>query len=450
MAWPQALRSLLPGRGRNSPIQTTSTDSLLGLSPAGASAEVLIGANNEALIGTIDEVLIGADETQPARAGRPASAELAHINGASMPQQDALILDGGEDLRPAISGEQDSAFTSAGGEGASAAISASASRNYAEVLDVLKAQLQSVIEQTGGAVGDIVERLGGLDRHVGQMIEEMSGRAGESDTLLSRAQEVVASNAALTGQINSHLTTRSAQMRAGMEQDRGGFRKVLDDARAMGAHVGSVKDIARRTHVLSLNARIQAARAGEAGREFDVVAAEVRRLAEESAQSAEKIVGAIKQITHDIEERLGASLTHREDEGRKETAALNEIARGLSDFGDRNGDLSREHTQLLEQVARRNGELSMMIMEMMAGVQFQDITRQKIEHVINALEAMRGEMLKLSGAAGDTPAGEQPGGLSVSDLLGGYVMEEQRAIHAGLTGQAAEEPAGGGLKIELF
>lgn len=74
----------------------------------------------------------------------------------------------------------------------------------------------------------------------------------------------------------------------------------------IGEIVGVITGIASQTNLLALNAAIEAARAGEAGRGFAVVADEVRKLAEESSKAAENIRKLIKEITSEMDRALDA------------------------------------------------------------------------------------------------------------------------------------------------
>ncbi|WDC84349.1 methyl-accepting chemotaxis protein [Caloramator sp. mosi_1] len=67
-----------------------------------------------------------------------------------------------------------------------------------------------------------------------------------------------------------------------------------------------IRDIAEQTNLLSLNASIEAARAGEAGRGFAVVATEVKKLAERSRESADKISNTIQEINSSIKQTIDA------------------------------------------------------------------------------------------------------------------------------------------------
>ncbi|WP_405153592.1 methyl-accepting chemotaxis protein [Paenibacillus sp. FSL K6-0108] len=81
--------------------------------------------------------------------------------------------------------------------------------------------------------------------------------------------------------------------------------RMLDErSQQIGTMLQAITDIAKQTNLLALNASIEAARAGEEGRGFSVVAAEVRKLAEQSNQSSEQISTLIQDMRTDIEQSL--------------------------------------------------------------------------------------------------------------------------------------------------
>src|SRR5699024_719624 len=94
-------------------------------------------------------------------------------------------------------------------------------------------------------------------------------------------------------------------------QQMGGMIGSLEDkVTAIGSVIDAITAISTQTNLLALNASIEAARAGEHGKGFAVVAEEVRKLAEQSAQSAEQVRTTIHELqdgTHHVIEQMSST-----------------------------------------------------------------------------------------------------------------------------------------------
>ncbi|MBY0206901.1 methyl-accepting chemotaxis protein [Paenibacillus cucumis (ex Kampfer et al. 2016)] len=157
-------------------------------------------------------------------------------------------------------------------------------------------------EQVATTMGEIATGMDAQVRMVSEGFQTMNELAtgfrqvAENTTVVSEkaaeasAQTISGSESIRTavGQMNSIQNTVSSL--AGVIEE---LSKHSTDIVKM---VGAISEISAQTNLLSLNAAIEAARAGEHGRGFQVVATEVRKLSEQSAQSAGEIVGLVSSI----------------------------------------------------------------------------------------------------------------------------------------------------------
>jgi len=309
---------------------------------------------------------------------------------------------------------------------------------------VLRGQLDSVVQQTEQAAYDISERLQTIDSVVGELNQFVARVSEESAELAQDSEARIANNQQLIVRMQEYIDFRIQQAR----EDEARVNKVVQEARSLGSLTGLIKDIAAQTNLLALNAAIEAARAGESGRGFAVVADEVRKLSAETEKAVSAINQGIQGVAGTIESQLQRAAP---DEERN---ALSQFPHQLTELGTSYEHMLRSQAGTIDTLRNSSEQLAAMFMDALASVQFQDVTRQQIEHTVESMTRLDEHLVVL---ANRLEQSEDPGftytplAHHLDEIYGRYVMDQQREAHATAVGARPGFAAGtSNNKIELF
>ena len=200
-----------------------------------------------------------------------------------------------------------------------------------ELLAASNEQLHE-IRETGKSVVDMAGR-----------INAVSAQAQESATVAR--QSLQAAESGLQAVQNAIGGMNS--IRDQIQETSKRIKRLGESSQEIGEITELISDITEQTNVLALNAAIQAASAGDAGRGFSVVAEEVQRLAERSADATRQISALVKAIQTDTQDAIGAM--ERSTQGVVEGAKLSDNAGTALTEIDR---VSRRVAELIEEISR--------------------------------------------------------------------------------------------------
>jgi twitching motility protein PilJ len=191
-------------------------------------------------------------------------------------------------------------------------------------------------------------------RETGESVLQMAGRINEVSTRAQQSAEVARQSlrAAESGRAAVQNTIGGMNtMREQIQETSKRIKRLGESSQEIGEITELISDITEQTNVLALNAAIQAASAGEAGRGFSVVAEEVQRLAERSGDATRQIAALVKTIQTDTQDAVAAM--ERSTQGVVESTKLSDAAgSALSDI-DR---VTRQLAELIEQISREAQE----------------------------------------------------------------------------------------------
>ncbi|MFJ3483707.1 methyl-accepting chemotaxis protein [Pseudomonas sp. NPDC090202] len=213
-----------------------------------------------------------------------------------------------------------------------------------------------------------------------------SQASGESDRIAQRGRQQVQETVASIGHLANDVTETGDQVEA-LAQKVYGISKVLD----------VIRSVAEQTNLLALNAAIEAARAGEAGRGFAVVADEVRALAhrtQSSTQEIEALVGDIRQGT----DRAVAAMQGSNGRARSTLelaqsagVALDEIAAAITLITERNvviASASEQQAQVAREVDRNLTNIRDLALQSSTGANQTSAASQDLSRLATDLNGM--------------------------------------------------------------
>jgi methyl-accepting chemotaxis protein len=297
-------------------------------------------------------------------------------------------------------------------------------------------EFSTSVRATAGTVADNAEQVARRVTDISSAVAEMTASIQEMDqnllnlaTVVEQAvantQEMSASIVQVAGnaeRVRQESTNTDKQVREGrneVTQLSKGMSSISDTvadvvtemqsldqaSRQIGEILGLIEEIADQTNLLALNAAIEAARAGEHGRGFAVVADEVRKLAENSASSTKQI----GQLVADIQRRTTAVLerTARANNlvqnnalsARTVTEMIETISQRVSEMAQLVSEISiatTEQARASEELAKASEQMGAMTHEAAATMREQAITSNQILESVSEIESRTGQVAQAS------------------------------------------------------
>jgi methyl-accepting chemotaxis protein len=268
-------------------------------------------------------------------------------------------------------------------------------RNSKPYIDVMHDQIGDSLAESEREVIQVIQQISTLNAKAGQQRARIADSIKSGKELTESTHIRVENNKQIIAAIDMQFETQ-------IDEFRNNFERILGLANEVAALTPLIKvitSIAQQTNLLALNAEIEAARAGSAGKGFSVVAFEVRKLAVHSTKAAADIATKIQATCKKVEQELAESRASLEE--HEASSAMSQL---VGDLNGMQAEFAKNGQLLLDvitEVDANYAESVERLTQALGHIQFQDVMRQRMEHVQEALVEMSGHMQLMSEKAYD-------------------------------------------------
>lgn len=327
-------------------------------------------------------------------------------------------------------------------------------RDITPYLELLNQQVAGALADAEKGMSAIINSLQLINEQAVKELTRIDQSKLNGNELLNTVQEKMKLDEQL-GLILEMFVTRQEQE----QQENLSRVERIKEVKALAPLVDVVARIARQTNILSINAAVEASRAGEAGHGFAVVAAEIRTLSIQTAGAVKEIATRIAAVTSGVDKELEAAQSRSAnnkstDNMRRVLADIDGMKQRFQETADQN---SHDVGEALASIANSHRTLVEQMTDALGEMLFFDVMHQRISHVRNAMDELKVHLDQLAQQL-DQRNWQENSGPNIKQRLNEqterYVMQSQLVTHhevmsAG-TPATAKLESSASPKIELF
>lgn len=292
-----------------------------------------------------------------------------------------------------------------------------------QVLPIWSGQIEMARKCTEDDVGALVGQFANLTQRLDTVVRHQTS-SNESSSLMALFKDSHEELDAIVRTLREAFAAKESLLKEIEE-----LAVFTAEMRQMAEQVGN---IASQTNLLALNAAIEAARAGEAGRGFAVVADEVRKLSTMSGETGKHISGKMEEVNQKIDTAIQVSRRFAEHDAEMVASSEQIIETVLDRFRGATEEIENSAATMCQENVAIKGEIE----NVLVSLQFQDRVSQILCHVRHDLEKLKEHIDEHQAVlASGNATSSIDAGTWLEELSRTYTMQEQHIVHGG--GQAA-------------
>ena len=249
-------------------------------------------------------------------------------------------------------------------------------KKTSEAVALTGAQLSASADQMSRGAGQQAERSHQVATASEEMSQTVEDIARNASSIATTATEAAAS-AKDGGKTVEAAVTEVKEIAHTVNESAGHIGSLAELSKKIGDIIGIINEIADQTNLLALNAAIEAARAGEHGRGFAVVADEVRKLAERTTGATSEVSGIIREIQNKV---------------RSAVSSIDKVSAKV----DRGVDLSSKAGTELQSIVKGVEQLQLMVQQIAAAIDEMSATSDAISKDIESISGVSTETSRAS------------------------------------------------------